>query len=165
MKLLLDHGADIETKDFHGRTALSFAAESGGEAVVRLLVENSANIESKDNTGRTPLFCAAQTVEVDTRAAIEVLLNKGAEVNSPSYAGETPLMLTAKHDLAETMQLLLERGADPEAKNNTGRTAWDHMSEYSFLRREILDDENHPFRIIYRQPAPEAPEQQPPASP
>ena len=37
MRLLLDSGADVETKDYDGQTPLWYAAESGYEAVVRLL--------------------------------------------------------------------------------------------------------------------------------
>ena len=42
MKLLLEHGAELETKDEDGRTPLSCAAGNGHEAVVKLLLENGA---------------------------------------------------------------------------------------------------------------------------
>ena len=39
VKLLLEKGAELETKDDNGRTPLSWAAENGHEAVVKLLLE------------------------------------------------------------------------------------------------------------------------------
>ena len=49
MKLLLEKGAELESKDKDGRTPLSRAAENGHEAVVKLLLEKGAELESKDN--------------------------------------------------------------------------------------------------------------------
>ena len=60
MQLLLDKGADIESKDNYGQTPLSWAAERGHEAVVQLLLDKGADIESKDDDGRTPLSLAAK---------------------------------------------------------------------------------------------------------
>ena len=39
MKLLLEKGADVESKDRAGHTPLSRAARNGHEAVVKLLLE------------------------------------------------------------------------------------------------------------------------------
>ena len=51
MKLLLEKGADVESKDTdYGQTPLSWAAENGHEAVVKLLLEKGADVESKDLT-------------------------------------------------------------------------------------------------------------------
>ena len=50
MKLLLEKGAELESKDNrYGRTPLSWAAANGHEAVVKLLLEKGAELESKDN--------------------------------------------------------------------------------------------------------------------
>ena len=49
MKLLLEKGAELESKDtYYGQTPLSWAAEKGHEAVVKLLLEKGAELESKD---------------------------------------------------------------------------------------------------------------------
>jgi ankyrin repeat protein len=61
VKLLLEKGAAVESKDRDGRTPLSWAAaQNGHEAVVKLLLEKGkAELESKDKDGRTPLSWAA----------------------------------------------------------------------------------------------------------
>ena len=60
MKLLLEKGADVESKSRDGRTPLSWAAESGHEAAVKLLLEKGADVESKDGVGQTPLLWAEE---------------------------------------------------------------------------------------------------------
>jgi hypothetical protein len=46
-KLLLEKGADIESKSMDGETPLSWAALLGQEAIVQLLLENRAKLEDK----------------------------------------------------------------------------------------------------------------------
>jgi ankyrin repeat protein len=49
MRLLLQKGADVDSKDKRNdRTPLSLAVEKGQEAVVKLLVEKGADVDSKD---------------------------------------------------------------------------------------------------------------------
>jgi ankyrin repeat protein len=43
VKLLLEKGADLESKDTRGRTLLSLASENGCEMVVKLLREKGAD--------------------------------------------------------------------------------------------------------------------------
>jgi ankyrin repeat protein len=47
VELLLEKGADVESKDRLGRTPLLCAAINGHEAVVKLLLEKGANLEFK----------------------------------------------------------------------------------------------------------------------
>jgi len=42
VKLLLEKGADAESKDSNGRTPMGWAGEPGREAVVKLLLEKGA---------------------------------------------------------------------------------------------------------------------------
>ena len=42
MKLLLLEGADVESKDGHSQTPLSWAAQNGDKAVVKLLLKKGA---------------------------------------------------------------------------------------------------------------------------
>lgn len=53
VRLLLEQGANIESKDSDGCTALPHAAKMGHQDMVRLLLEQGANIESKDIDGST----------------------------------------------------------------------------------------------------------------
>jgi hypothetical protein len=168
VQLLLEKGGNNESKDDGGWTPLCYAACYGYEPVVRLLVEKGANLEAKTNRGQTALSLAARAGRVEV---VRYLIDKGAEIGSEDNARRTPLMLAAKNRYGDgdVMQLLLERGADPEAKDNTGCTAWDYIPMWSRLHYAIRNNKNHPLRILYREPAPDSAseysEQQPQASP
>jgi hypothetical protein len=88
VRLLLEKGAERDSKDNNGRTPLSRAAMMGHEAVVRLLLEKGAERDSKDSDGRTPLSRAA---EMGHEAVVRLLLEKGAEPDSKDSDGQTPL--------------------------------------------------------------------------
>ena len=60
VQLLLDHQAEVDARNNHGRTALYVAAFNGHEAVVRLLLDHQAAVDAKDNDGRTALHGAAR---------------------------------------------------------------------------------------------------------
>jgi ankyrin repeat protein len=69
VKVLLDKDAGIESKNKHGKTALSLAAEQGNWAIVRLLLNTGA--------GQTPLLRAAKSGH---EAAVNLFLDKDANV-------------------------------------------------------------------------------------
>jgi ankyrin repeat protein len=48
VRLLLEKGADMESKPSNDRTLLLWAADGGYEAVVQLLLEKEVDLESKD---------------------------------------------------------------------------------------------------------------------
>lgn len=59
-KLLLDYGADVNTKNVMGRTALFFAAKYGYEDIFELLINNGANVNVDDCIYDIPLIEATK---------------------------------------------------------------------------------------------------------
>jgi hypothetical protein len=55
VKLLLDHGADVNTKTVHNVTPLHFAAQGKNIFIANLLIERGARVDAEDYDGRTPL--------------------------------------------------------------------------------------------------------------
>ena len=59
LRLLLEHGADINGQNRNGWTPLHVASSMGALEVVRLLLEHGADLEAKGNNGQTALRVAA----------------------------------------------------------------------------------------------------------
>ncbi|KAK6514351.1 hypothetical protein TWF506_008747 [Arthrobotrys conoides] len=115
--LLIDKGTDIETKDCMERTPLSLAAFNGWEAVVALLIKKGADIEARDNQGRTPLFLAAYEGRksgelVRPRAGVEYF-----DIETENMEGFAEMFKNTT-----VVELLLDRGADIEARDYWGWT-------------------------------------------
>lgn len=84
VKLLLDHGADINTRPQDGETALHEAANSGYLYIVKLLLDRGADINTRDRSGRTALYLASKSGERDVT---ELLLKKGADASITTATG------------------------------------------------------------------------------
>jgi ankyrin repeat protein len=67
MMSLLDHGADINARDYCGFTALEWAVNSNAPSrleAVRLLVSRHATVNTLDNCGMSPIAYAREWVHV-----------------------------------------------------------------------------------------------------
>ncbi|KAH7142850.1 hypothetical protein B0J13DRAFT_526297 [Dactylonectria estremocensis] len=110
VRLLLDKGASVESRNDNGQTALSLASSGYGkrEGVVQLLLDKGADIESKDNKGRTPLLWA---VRAGNEAVVQLLLERGASVKSRDFECQTPLSWAVEEGKETVVQLLRSYGA------------------------------------------------------
>lgn len=110
-----------DPEDSYGRTPLSWAAESGREAVVKLLLDKGAELETKSNTGWTPLSWAAWSGH---EAVVKLLLDTGmVDVNAKDEDSSTPLSWAACNGHEAVIGLLLSNGADIGIENRSGWTA------------------------------------------
>lgn len=109
MKLLLEHGANIEAKvDIHGFTPLHVTSVRGDLVAIKLLLEKGANIESKDKDGSTPLVLASKHGKLDS---MNLLLEHGANIEQED--GITPLLISASENgNLDEVKLLIKHGAD-----------------------------------------------------
>jgi ankyrin repeat protein len=104
VQLLLEvDGIYVDTKDVHGRTPLSWAAEkaSGDDTIVRFLLDTGkVDVNSRDNNGRSPLMWAVRAmVDSDlTDDLIVALLLKtpDVELDLVDVHGRTPLSLVVE---------------------------------------------------------------------
>jgi ankyrin repeat protein len=101
VELLLDRGANTETTDDLGQTALLWAATMGQLAAVSLLLERGANLNGKDWSGQTPLAAAAVRGHRDI---VDLLLERGAK--------RTLLDAVALDDVRLVEDLLKERAEE-----------------------------------------------------
>jgi len=127
VNLLLDRGAAIDAVAANGWTALMIACVKGHADIARLLLDNGADPNRADVYAWTPLMRA---VYEQRRDIVELLADdKRTRVNQPGENGITVLHLAAMKGDVEIVELLLRQGADPRARDNSGRTALDFTKE------------------------------------
>jgi len=145
VRLLLERGADVNTRDARRRTPLMRAAAlpgaddqlSGSAETIRALLSANADIRAVDQEGRTALAHAAQAGNYKTA---RLLLENGADMDAADRAGVTPLMLAAESRSDAVLQLLLTRGANIQNKDRAGKTALD------YAKRSALPSNAHRLR-------------------
>ena len=120
--LLAARNLDVQAKNRAGETALMMAALKGHTAAVQALLARDADV---NQTGWTPLHYAASGPQAGQAAIIALLLEHHAYIDAASPNGTTPLMMAAQYGAAESVQRLLDEGADPSLKNQLGLTAVD----------------------------------------
>ncbi|KAH0529359.1 hypothetical protein TsFJ059_004114 [Trichoderma semiorbis] len=106
MKLLIDHGAEVDQEDFYRQTPLFHACYGGKKDAVEWLLENGADVKSPKN-GSTLLY---EAIIRNHEGVVKVLLEHGADANS--ILQDKPMLYIAilrNHE--GIVKLLLEHGA------------------------------------------------------
>ncbi|CBN77591.1 expressed unknown protein [Ectocarpus siliculosus] len=127
MLLLLDHGADVDSRDFAGRTPLFCCAAFGGVEAAALLLERNADENAKDSRGLTPLHAAAAGGHLEVA---DELISAGADVRRQAFVGSMPRHVAEREGHASMVELLvnaarsLEGGVDPSDAHGGGPANW-----------------------------------------
>jgi len=133
VKLLVESGADVNAPDNYGLTPLHYAVHCGYEKLVDFLLRHGADPNAKDIGGNTPLHISAfeghpatiilplelgsRSEEPETYMRIaKLLIKSGADVNMKNNGGRTPLHAAVLQNRIDIVRLLLESGADPNAR-------------------------------------------------
>ncbi|KAL6803985.1 ankyrin repeat-containing domain protein [Trichoderma sp. SZMC 28012] len=108
MKLLIDHGAEINQQDLWRQTPLFRACYGGKQDAVKWLLENGADVECADRFRTSALAIAVWN---DREGIVKLLLENGADVKSPKN-GSTLLSKAITHNHEGIVKLLFKHGAD-----------------------------------------------------
>ncbi len=136
VRALLDAGSDINAVDHLGRSALMIAAsEQRDWPVIDELLSAKPDLELADSRGWTALAHAASGTYAN------VLLKAGAKLEPLAW---TPLHAAAAQRNATSVCLLLQSGADPNARDRWGRTP------IMWAARVILSDDRSTIASLAR---------------
>ena len=106
---LVEAGADLESRNKYGVTALRQAAGIDYEnsnyprqlRTLKALIEAGADVNARDDAGETPLHGGAL---YDNADVVKALIEAGARVNVRDGNGETPLSHTGSYEVEELLR-------------------------------------------------------------
>ena len=135
VRSLLKQGADVNTAQGDGMTALHWAAQKGDLELAQTLLYAGANVRATTRVGGyTPLLIASRNGHA---TLVDALLGAGADVNQATTNGATALMLAAQGGSADAVNALIKRGPDVNAKEKVkGETAL--MIAASYGRADVI---------------------------
>ena len=152
--LLLEGGADTETRSESDETALYMASSLGRDDIVRQLISHGADLAAEcqtlevvpDPTSRsqspskwTPLHVASCYGKTPVT---RILLEHGANPNAPDNKGSTALHWALSSREVMVGELLLEYGANADVRNKNGWTLL-HMAAYHVCLQVVVFLLNH----------------------
>lgn len=130
INLLLEADADMSLADEDKNTPLSLALDysyvTDYKAVAKLLIEKSPKLDAEALT---------KAAKVENAEFVKMILARGVDVNAKTESdGSTALIEAVRYGVyeetvglkpgaAETIKFLLDKGADPKAKDNAGNSA------------------------------------------
>lgn len=110
---------NVNTANQYNETPLMYVALIGDLPRVKALITKGAQVNKE---GWTPLHYAAVKARADVA---QVLLERGALPNELTPEGDTALILAVRADNVETVQVLINGGADPSRSNLKAQDAID----------------------------------------
>lgn len=146
LHVLLDSGADVTVKDDWGNTPLMWAVANAENHLAMVLAKHpprtsaAAYLNIQCNEQRnTALHLAigkgykehsadGQRLACTNDQLVRLFVDLGADVRIPNRQGNTPLHLACIHRNSAMIHYLLEHGADPLARNSSGKTPGDLLS-------------------------------------
>lgn len=117
---LLDHPKiKVEVRNAVDESPLMLAALKGELVLCQRMIRKGADV---NKPGWAPLHYAATSGHLDV---MRLLLEEHAYIDAASPNNTTPLMMAAHYGTPAAVKLLLEAGADPTLRNDSGLTAID----------------------------------------
>ena len=118
LQALIDHGAHIDTTRKDGANALLRACYTGQSESVRFLLEAGADESIVTPNGNTCLHYAIRGN--CTKDTLEKIIEQGVDANYMNHRGDTALIRAYSTAQTESVNVLLEKGADPNIVNSSG---------------------------------------------
>lgn len=112
---------DVNMRMADGTTPLHWAVYHGNLDLVEELVDAGADVNARNEYGSSPMSEAGVRADAEI---LRMLLDADADVESPTLEGQTVLMSVVRTPNVRAAELLLQRGANPNAFESwRGQTA------------------------------------------
>jgi ankyrin repeat protein len=123
---LIENGSNLTVADNDSDQVLMYAALYASDDCIQLLLEKGANPNAKNKLGETALLWSVHDLK-----RVRLLIQYGADVNVVTDQGNTPLLAACVGSMqSEVIRLLLDKGANPLAKNSRGETSLMRVALY-----------------------------------
>jgi serine/threonine protein kinase len=133
VKILLEKGADPNTRDSAGRNALMVMSMENRRASLWVVKERIRRGLLSPDPGPDVYVEDGNLIQ----SIGEALLQAGCDVNAADSDGRTPLMYAAWYRRYSAVSLLLKAGANINARDKSGRTTLDIAKQ--FKNQEIIE--------------------------
>ena len=135
VRSLLREGADVNTAQGDGMTALHWAAVNGQLDTAKMLLYAGANLRATTRLhAYSPLHLASRSGHADT---VKLFLDSGADATVPTTTGVTSLMLAASSGSADAVAALIVGRVEVNARE-TGRGQTALMFAAAYDRTEAI---------------------------
>jgi ankyrin repeat protein len=128
-ELLHRHGAEVDVLGNNECMPLHLACAQGLVDIMRWLLDHGACVNSQNVELFAPLHIAADNGYLE---AVQMLIEHNAEIHIQTDVGQSPLHIAASpwttRDQVDIMQVLLDHGANPNARDNDNATPLHHSS-------------------------------------
>lgn len=110
VRLLVQNGANLEEKDWHGHSLLGRMVTAKKPKMVKLILALGADSNAANQWKETALLEAAKIGDLES---MQALLEHSADANAPDTWGERPLNIAVRKNNLDMLQLLLKYNANP----------------------------------------------------
>ncbi|KAL4761366.1 ankyrin repeat domain-containing protein [Aspergillus foveolatus] len=148
--LLLKHpsldSTSINSMDPNERTPLSYASEYGQVWLTDMLLEKGADPQLADVDGRVPRSYAAARIE--SQPVTSPTQTGQAVTDSGEVHAQAPIFLAIHHGHLDTLETLVNMGADPSQQNEDGHTPLHCLVKRSGRQPVLAPEDEQAIRFL-----------------
>lgn len=137
-KLLIEHGASVNTYDHNKWTPLHWACLTNNKDIIHYLITNKAKINAKTKEALMPIHIACIKGNLDL---IELLIKHKSHLNVKEKTYKlTPIQLAAKNHHLDCVNKLIDLKVNINVQDITGKSLmhWAAIHDYHHILEKLL---------------------------
>ncbi|KAJ3909851.1 ankyrin repeat-containing domain protein [Lentinula edodes] len=142
VRMLLGHNVDVDARDLHARTPLSYAMGSRSKEVVELLLKQGVqDVNAKDIFGRTLLFDAVDSGSTDL-VLLLLHYHDNVRLNAEDHSRRSALSHVAQYGYSDVVKTLLQdEGINVNQRDGKGMVPllYASMEGHALVTRILCD--------------------------